>query len=277
MKTNSITPSTIKTTVKATANTTKSVSIKDAAREFTTLSRSGTMNRNLFIANAFAFLLGSRLVTSRDKDEIRETLIRDVPTIIIAVMGVPVASKLIAGKFQKSSGFALLHETEKSDTHKWFDKLLGKKGETTTTEASYDKLSSWYQYKDKSTTKFDATKFEGFTDRLAGLNGNLKKICSSLSSEFKTRLEALPQDNEGFKKALFRDEKLVQDVAKEFASDKNGALKIALFKKTITKMSGYAAILAIVGLAVPKGNILLTNILHRGDKIENKPDKKTSA
>lgn len=277
MKTNSITPSTIKTTAKATANAAKSASIKDAAKEFTTLSRSGTMNRNLFVANAFAFLLGSRLVTSRDKDEIRETLVRDVPTIVIAVMGVPIACKFIAEKLQKNSGFALLHETGKSDTHKWFDKLLGKKGETTTTEASYDKLSSWYQYKDKSTTKFDATKFEGFTDRLAGLNGNLKKIYSSLSGEFKTRLEALPQDNEGFKKALFSDKKLVQDVAKEFASDKNGALKTALFKKTITKMSGYAAILAIVGLAIPKGNILLTNILHRGPKTPNKTNQETSA
>lgn len=272
MKTNSITPSTIKTTAKATVNAAKSASIKDAAKEFTTLSRSGTMNRNLFVANAFAFLLGSRLVTSRDKDEIRETLVRDVPTIVIAVMGVPIACKFIAEKLQKNSGFALLHETGKSDTHKWFDKLLGKKGETTTTEASYDKLSSWYQYNEKS-----ATGFNGFTDRLAGLNGNLKKIYSSLSGEFKTRLEALPQDNEEFKKALFSDKKLVQDVAKEFASDKNGALKIALFKKTITKMSGYAAILAIVGLAIPKGNILLTNILHRGPKTSNKPNQETSA
>lgn len=272
MKVNNATPA------KTTINNTPTMGNKPAlkwtkeAHKLLTLDRRGPMGRNLVTLAAFTFLLGSRLVTSRDKDEIRETMIRDVPTIVIAIMGVPMASKWIATKLQNHTGFALVHETEKSDMQKWRDNLFGKKGNITTSEATYDKLASWYQYNDKS-----ATGFKGFTDRLAGLNGNLKKIYSTLGDEFKAKLEMLPNDNKGFTDALFKDKSLLQEVTEAFKSNKNGALQKALFNKTITKITGFSAILTLVGFCIPKGNILLTNILHRGDKAKKEDDKKTSA
>ena len=80
--------------------------------DFLTLERRGPMIRTLFLANAFGFLLGSRLITSRDKEEKREILIRDLPTIGVAVMGVPVVAKWVAKGIQKKSGFVIMEESE---------------------------------------------------------------------------------------------------------------------------------------------------------------------
>ncbi len=100
---------------------------KNSFKNLVSLDRSGTMNRNLFIVNAFAFLLGTRLVTSRDNDEKREIFVRDIPSILIAVAGVPTIQTLSLKKLQPKSGFAFTDvdkKPERSDFSKWLHKTF---------------------------------------------------------------------------------------------------------------------------------------------------------
>lgn len=224
--------------------------------DFFTLSRSGPMVRGLLVLNCFAFLLGTRLVTSRDKDEIRETMIRDVPSISIAILGVPFLSKTFAKTIQNKSGFALLKEEAKKDK-----KSLA--------EISYGQLESLYKYDDNLSSGF-----KGFSERLSGLNGNLKKIYSSLGENFESKLKNFDSDNKKFMNELFKKPKhsaLVNELTNAFKDNKNAALKSALFKKTMTKVLGFTSTLLLIGICIPKLNIAITEALHRGDK--NRTDK----
>src|SRR5574344_1745854 len=122
MKINNITPSYTPVSSNQNKNNDKSSNpsfgsknIANGFNQFFKLESSGPMTRKLFILNAFTFLLGSRILTSRDKDEKRETIIRDIPTILISVAGVPVLEKATAKIVEKKSGFTI---TEKGMSNK---------------------------------------------------------------------------------------------------------------------------------------------------------------
>ena len=247
------------------------VKLSQKVGDFFTLAKAGPMNRQLFILNAFAFLLGTRLVTSRDKDEIRETIIRDIPTIVIAVLGVPVAEIAIAKGIQKKSGIALTKDAgEKGKITTWFEKtILRRKPENINNKsnvASYNELKEWYQFDEKKLK----SGFKGFLDRFDKLNGNLSKICSGLSDDIQNDLKDFSDtDNKGFMSKLFdgseKSNAILNKLKTEFASNKNNVLRKALFKKTLTKMFAFAAPLTLVGLCIPKLNIKITETIHKGE------------
>lgn len=224
-------------------------SFKGGARDFFSLSKKGPMTRPLFALNAFAFLLGTRLVTSRDKDEVRETFVRDVPTILVAVFGVPALAKALAKGIQSKSGIAIM-DKEKSDV------------------MSYDEIKDIYKFDEKKLS----SGFEGFSERLSSLNGNLLKTYSSINEDIKKGLSGFAEDNKAFMDKLFDKSKesnhVLDQIKEALKDDKNIVLKNAMFKKTLTKMFGFGATIALAGLCIPKGNIALTNRLHRNDKKE---------
>lgn len=253
---------------------------KDKGIELLNLKRKGPMSRDLFLINAFVFLLGTRLVTSRDKDEKREILIRDIPTIIIAVMGVPVFQDLLAGKIQEKSGFAFMEET--GDISKQsgiiaprINQLFGVKQQL----VSYGQLNDWYKFDDKL-----ASGFKGFTERLDTQKGNLKKIFSSLNDDIKAKLEALDPkfkekkfaDNKLFKSTLFNGSKdsneVLNLVKKAFSEKDNNALKRASWVKTIPTLTGLVLTLGLVGILIPKLNIHITETINKKRQSEAKPD-----
>lgn len=222
--------------------------------------KSGTMSRHLFIVNAFAFLLGTRMITSRDKDEKREVMIRDIPTIIIAVIGVPIIAKHFAQKIiQPKSGFAIMGEGEKSLYHKIFDK----KPKTPPKDImSYSKLEDMYVFNENLQSGF-----KGFSERLDKFGGNLKKIYSSLD-DVKSELAGFSTDNKEFMKQLNSAENkgLLETIKKAMAIKDNAVLKQASFLKTVPTILGFLSVFATVGVLIPKLNIYITETIHKNRK-----------
>lgn len=237
-----------------------------------TLKKQGPMVRDLFTLNAFAFLLGTRLVTSRDKDEKREIWVRDVPTIIIAVNGVPLIQDAFAGLIQKKSGFAFMEAGPQSGIIAPFFNQLFKRPDKNI--ASYSQLEDWYKF-DKNLH----SGFKGFTDRLEAQEGNLKKIFSSLSDEIKNDLENLKfnDKNSEFKAKLFdnsdESKPVLEKIIKEFSNPKgNNALKRASWAATIPTLIGFATALVLIGILIPKSNIAITEAINKKRKAEEEAD-----
>jgi len=105
--------------MKINMNTNKSVTFSGGeivkyANKLFEPNRMGNMSRSLFLWNCYIFLLGGRFFRSREDEkkektsinnekekplfsnEKRETLIRDVPTILAAAYGVPYFEKFVS-------------------------------------------------------------------------------------------------------------------------------------------------------------------------------------
>lgn len=256
----------------------KGTSPKETLKEFLTLNRAGTMGRDLFIANAFVFLLGTRLVTSRDKDERREILIRDIPTIVIAVVGVPVIQDAFAELIQKKTGYAFMEDGPKngiiaSGANKIFNKIFNKDSQKNI--ISSGQIEDWYQFNNELSAGF-----KGFTKRLSN-GGNLHKIFSSFD-DLKGRLKDFSkEDNEKFMEKLFdgseESNSLVKEFEKAFSTKGNKAFKKASWARTIPSLIGLGLALGLIGLFIPKLNIFITETIHKNRKkeTEKKPEKPT--
>ncbi|MDD3435675.1 MAG: hypothetical protein PHC64_00830 [Candidatus Gastranaerophilales bacterium] len=227
-------------------------------KDFFQLERAGNMSRSLFIFNAFVFLLGGRLLNCRDKNETRETLTRDVPSITLAVFGVPAIGNAVAKSLQDAKGFAITDEKDPG----WIAKIFGKDHSYET--AGYDKLKTWYVYDDNLTLGFD-----GFSERLSKQGGNLKEIYSSLSKEIKHRLAEFSDDNTEFLKKLNESDNknLINELKTLLKDGNNKALEKAAFLKTFTKLFGFILTLLSIGLFLPKFNIFLTEKINKNKKV----------
>lgn len=229
--------------------------------------RAGNMGRWLFLATAFVFLLGGRILGSRDKNEKRETITRDVPSIILIAGAVPIIEKFLSKRIQKNSGFVIIGNKNEKEAEETYNAI--KKGTKHAVDAhnldkdlvSYAQLKSWYTFDENL-----ASGFKGFSERLSNLGGNLKKIYSALGNDFKKDLEGLSFDNETFMKALFKGKnKKLLDKIKEAFKDKKGneALKQAEFIKATPKLISMTGTLALLGIFVPSFNIWLTEKLNK--------------
>lgn len=242
-------------------------------KDFFVLERKGPMTRNLFIFNAYVFLLGTRFITSRDRNEKRETLTRDIPTIFVAAQGIPILKKWVAEKIQKNKGFAIMEEGEKPKVSKLLTWLI-KSDKKEMKIATSSQLKDWYQYDEGLHSGF-----EGFSNRLEGLNGNLKKIYSSLSKDMKAKLANFSDDNAKFKQELSKDKALKQSIEKAFKNPKgNEALAKAAFLKTIPTLVGFALTLGTIGIFIPKLNIFVTEMinLNKGKKAADAKRQKSN-
>jgi len=247
--------------------------------ELVKLKRDGTMSRNLFILNAFVFLLGSRLITSRDNDEKREILVRDVPTIVIAVQGVPFIGNKIANFIQKRTGFAIMKDADESIITKLFKK--DNKIEKQTSKKlkkevrSYGELENFYTY-DINLNK--SSGLEGFSKRLlaAGEGVKLKDIYSTLNEKIKNALANFEGNNEDLINKLKGDKSLSEKIIEALSQEENIALKKAESLKTISSVTGFATTLTLLGLCIPKLNIFITEKINKGKKAQVEAKSKNS-
>ena len=250
------------------------IALKDSLLD---AGRAGDMSRGMFIATAFTFLLSGRLIKSRDKDEVRETLVRDVPTFVIAVMGVPWFGKMVTKEMQKIYGFALTEKTKIEPPKQrcinwpksWQDKykIFGPK-KFKTSVAGIDQLHDWYVL-DKDLH----SGFKGFTQRLDDLGGNFKKIFSTLDKDIKTRLKDFSSDNKTFMEELSKVDsktdpdmkipKLKDEIIEMLKNHKNRAADRAEFMGAIPKIAGFFITLGLIGILIPKSNIWLTERINK--------------
>ncbi len=218
---------------------------------FTQLNKSGPMARGMFVLNAFTFLLGSRIVTARDADEKREIVIRDIPTVLLSVLGVPMIEKTAAKVINKTTGFAV--------------------------NQKYDVLKEWYQngktvMKNGKEVIENVTDFNAFSKRLSDQGADIKKVYSTLSSEIKDSLAEMKGSNEEIIKSITNKKGLPEKIQEALKSAENGALKKANSLKTATKALGFGLTLGLIGLLIPKVNIAITKAIHKNDSA--KPETK---
>lgn len=213
------------------------------------LKRGGPMGANLFILNAFAFLLGTRLITSRDKDEKREILVRDIPSIVIAVVGVDTIEKKTAQWFHKNKGFA----------------IMDKNGEGKLEGVKYSQLKDWYTY-DKNLDS--STGLKGFSERLSNLGGKLQTVYSSLGDDIKAKLANYKENKDVIEK-ITQDKTLGEQIKSALSDAKtNKALKKAEMLKTWPTIIGFALTLSLLGIIIPKTNIFVTERINKKRKAE---------
>lgn len=224
------------------------------------LPANGSMGRKLFLLTAVVFLLGGRLARSRDKkeiksqndqsptimdyirnkNEIRETLVRDVPTIFAAVLAVPFIGKKVSEFIQKQSGFVILKNSGES--------------------ADYSTIDNLYKYDENLQSGLT-----GFSKRLANLGGNLKKIYSNLNENIKNKLANFSDNNEKFIQELTSNKELEKEIVGTLKSGKNNALRKASFLATVPTLIGFGTTFGLIGMLIPKFNIHLTRLLHKDD------------
>lgn len=230
-------------------------------QRFFTLERKGNMGRNLFIANAFVFLLGGRVLKARDDNEKREIFTRDIPSIVIAVQGVPIISEMVTKLIQNHSGFAIGREYSKEEG---YTLLREHRIETVRGEGQ---LRDWYVLSENLKTGLD-----GFLARLSDKNGNIKKVCSSLSEEINGKLTSFSESNDSFIKELnkSKNKELRTLVEKAFKVKNNKAFEKANFLKTIPRVVGFGLTLALLGVFIPKLNIHITEATNKKNKAEEK-------
>lgn len=219
--------------------------LTNASEKFFNLSRIGSMTEHLFTANAFVFLLGGRLISSRDKNEKRETLTRDIPTILLAVYGVPLVEKVVARFIQNKKGFVI-------------GEKQGKYGFNVST---FDNLDGLYKYDQNLET---STGIDGHLKRFDKFGGNIKKICSELNDGIKTKLGNFSENNTDFMKKLSTDETLQKEIKKAFsAAEGNKALDKARKLKAMPKLIGFVLTLASIGIFIPRLNIHITEKINK--------------
>lgn len=239
---------------------------KNGIKNLFSQSRQGTMSRHLFITNAFVFLLGTRFITSRDKDEKREVVIRDVPSIVLAVQGVPLIALAVSKAIQKKFGFAIMNTNknpERGDFAHWLNQKLNREEKPLkprAEKASYSQLNSWYKYEETSSG------LNGFSERLDDLGGNLKKIYSSLNKNISKKLESFSDNNKEFLQGLNKNKGLAEEIKTELAKEGNGALRRAEFLKTVPELLGFGITLSLLGIIVPELNIFITEKINKNRK-----------
>lgn len=211
------------------------------------LDRNGSLTQKLFFINAFAFLLGGRIVTARDNNEKREIITRDIPSILIAVYGITSLEKVFAKQMQKLTGFAIGTKPDKNNF----------KGRHTLEVAKESQIKDWYIL-DKNL----AGGLNSFSERLSNQGGNLKKIYSRLSDDIKAKISNFSDDNDSFMKELNKNKALSEDVTKAMSETSNKAHIHASFLKTTPKILGLGVTLGLLGIFLPKFNIYLTEKLN---------------
>lgn len=240
---------------------------KKIAKDLFEPERFGNMGRWLFLATAFIFLLGGRIIGSRDKNEKRETLTRDVPTIAIIAGAVPILERWMSKHLQRYTGFAIMGNTKEKDSEDIYAEINS--GAKNASEAeklekgvvSNGQLKNWYIFDENLSSGF-----QGFCERLSNLGGNLKKTFSCLNDDIKEKLKGLNSENKAFMKELFdgKNSDLLKTIEGLFKDKEgNNALRQAEFMKAVPKLVSIAITLGLLGIFIPLFNIGVTEKLNK--------------
>lgn len=223
----------------------------------------GSINRATFLAVSSIFMVGSRYVESRDNDEKREIITRDIPGVTIACFGAPFLNNAASFLITKTSGVPI-------------SELEGKKPSYMNSRfVSQKQVIDWYS----ELNKLD-NPLVNFSETIERQGGNLKKVMKkfgfenelnaiSNSSDNKVIIEAIKSEkgknSESFKKL----ENLLKNVSKD-----NKVLTFAKNSQASVKMGCILLSAALLGYFLPRLNIIKTKNKYKKNPDQNKPAQK---
>lgn len=210
------------------------------------IESNGSLKRLTFFAVALAVMVGARFKKARGEDEKREVLTRDVPAVYIAAYGAPVLNNALAYAATKKTGIPIAQFTE------------GKpKGIRNASFVSQKQVKDWY------------SGFEKLKDPLITLSetiqrhgGNIKKVMEKLELDKELKAISEGSSNEEIMEALKKAKgsegfNILEGKIKEL-KDNNKVLTMAKNIQGSIRMAGIAVVVAILGFALPRLNIVTT-------------------
>lgn len=210
------------------------------------ISPNGSLTRSMFFAVATLFMLGGRFFESRDNDEKREVVTRDIPAVALSVAGAPLVNKAAAYAVTKQSGVPIITLGEKKNL--WNAAFREQKD-----------LVNWYS---ELATADNA--LVNFSETVNKHGGNLQKVFKKLG--FTDMLKAVTDktDNKGILEAIKEGQangaegfKNLETALKAISSD-NRLLKYAKKAQAYVKLAGIGFMAATLGYFLPHLNIITT-------------------
>ena len=212
--------------------------------EHCNIDPSGSLKRAMFFIVGTVFMLGGRFFESRDNDEKREVVTRDVPAVALSCAGAPLLNKAIAYEFTKHSGIPIVTNGKKFSE---------------TAFTSQKQLTDWY-----SNLKNADNPLINLSEMIERNGGNIRKVMKKFG--FAKELNAITDatDNSAILDALKNAQrkgeesfKNLEELVKNVSAD-NKVLKFAKNCQAGIKLGGIAMMAGVLGYFLPHLNIVTT-------------------
>ena len=222
------------------------------------MDKSGSFSRLSLLSLAFIFVLGVRLVKSRDAHERREVLTRDGVTVGAAMVAVPVVKNWMQRGVDAISKIPTATERNKIFALSDF---------------GLNNLKNWYSKADAMPEKV-LTMAKNIVER----KGDLKKAFATLGDEGMKHVETMLQgancNSENIFKALEKASKSKDNVLKEafngltqvLSKEDNALVKSAQRLKAIPSIASLIFVTSLLGWGIPAFNIRLTRKKLKNNK-----------
>ena len=212
----------------------------------------GSLNRWTFLFVGTVFMLGGRFIESRNKDEKREVLTRDIPGVTLAAFGAPAINDPVARLITKRSGIPIVY---KNGVYSGF----WRNGKDKFEFASQKQIKDWYS----EFSKLD-NPLVNFVKTINNNNGNIAKSMKKLGFEKELKAITSATDNDAIMKAINEAKSnktdafvKLEDSLKKVGAD-NPLLKFAKESHAYLKIGAILVTAALLGYLIPRLNILIT-------------------
>jgi hypothetical protein len=214
------------------------------------IESNGSLTRIMFFIVGGIFMLGSRFIEARGKDEKREVLTRDIPGVALTAFCAPTLNNLLAASVTKKWGIPIV---KSSDNKFAIAKINGKFMEFT----SQKQIKDWYS----ELSKMDNPLIT-FSETVERNGGSIAKVMKKLG--FDKELEAISKSSEnkeiikalktsGSTKAFGKLEELIKNIPAD-----NKLLKFAKNAQACVKVGMIGITAALLGFIIPRLNIVIT-------------------
>ena len=214
------------------------------------ISGNGSLSRGMFFAVATLFMLGGRFFESRDNDEKREVVTRDIPAVALSVAGAPLINKSVAYAVTKKTGVPIV--------------TLGEKGNLGSAKFSSQKqIIDWY-------SELGENALVNFSETVNKHGGNLRKVFKKLG--FTDKLDAITDavENKDILDAIKNAQANKTDAfnnletAMKGLGKDNNLVKFAKKSQAYVKLAGIGFMAFVLGFLLPRLNIVTTRKKYEG-------------
>lgn len=218
------------------------------------IESNGSLTRSMFFVVGGLFMLGGRFIESRDNDEKREVITRDVPGVAIACFGAPMLNNAAAHIITKQSGIPIAELEGKSSSFK-NAKFVSQK-----------QVTDWYSNLEKLDNPL-----VNFAETIERQGGSLKKVMKKFGFESQLNAISNSSDNKtiiaAIKDAQSKNSsnfKTLEDLIKNVSKD-NKVLQFAKTAQASVKISCILFSAALLGYFLPRLNIIKTKNKYKKD------------